>query len=113
MVVGASGLSAWARLPVSIAWSTPGGALLATAGAVEGGFSAAVGAFIVCAVLIVIAGLFRPLGRAVAAIPAPLANAMLSGVIDRKSTRLNSSTYCAALMPSSALNKTKHNTHII
>src|SRR5690606_4333671 len=58
-----------------------GGALLATAGAVEGGFSAAVGAFIVCAVLIVIAGLFRPLGRAVAAIPAPLANAMLSGVI--------------------------------
>ena len=74
-------LSSWTRLPVSIAWSTPGGALLATAGAVEGGFSAAVGAFIVCAVLIVIAGLFRPLGRAVAAIPAPLANAMLSGVI--------------------------------
>jgi len=32
-------------------------------------------------VLIVIAGLFRPLGRAVASIPAPLANAMLSGVI--------------------------------
>ena len=74
-------LSAWTRLPVSIAWSTPGGALLATAGTVEGGFSAAVGAFLVCAVLIVIAGLFRPLGRAVAAIPAPLANAMLSGVI--------------------------------
>ena len=74
-------LSAWTRLPVSIAWSTPGAALLATAGTVEGGFAAAVGAFLVCAVLIVIAGLFRPLGRAVAAIPAPLANAMLSGVI--------------------------------
>nr|CAD6602198.1 benzoate transporter [Rhizobium sp. Khangiran2] len=74
-------LSAWTRLPVSIAWSTPGAALLATAGAVEGGFPAAVGAFLVCGVLIVIAGLFRPLGRAVAAIPAPLANAMLSGVI--------------------------------
>ncbi len=73
-------LSAWTRLPVSIAWSTPGGALLATAGAVEGGFPAAVGAFLVCGMLIVIAGLFRPLGRAVAAIPAPLANAMLSGV---------------------------------
>ena len=74
-------LSAWTRLPVSIAWSTPGAALLATAGTVEGGFAAAVGAFLVCGLLIVIAGLFRPLGRAVAAIPAPLANAMLSGVI--------------------------------
>nr|CAD6617785.1 benzoate transporter [Rhizobium sp. TCK] len=74
-------LSAWTRLPVSIAWSTPGAALLATAGAVDGGFPAAVGAFLVCGALIVIAGLFRPLGRAVAAIPAPLANAMLSGVI--------------------------------
>ncbi|WP_395515876.1 benzoate/H(+) symporter BenE family transporter [Pseudorhizobium flavum] len=74
-------LSVWTRLPVSIAWSTPGAALLATAGAVDGGFPAAVGAFLVCGVLIVFAGLFRPLGRAVAAIPAPLANAMLSGVI--------------------------------
>ena len=74
-------LSAWTKLPVSIAWSTPGAALLATAGTVEGGFAAAVGAFLVCGLLIVFAGLFRPLGRAVAAIPAPLANAMLSGVI--------------------------------
>lgn len=74
-------LSAWTKLPVSIAWSTPGGALLASAGAVEGGFPVAVGAFLVCGLLIVVAGLFRPLGRAVAAIPAPLANAMLSGVI--------------------------------
>jgi benzoate membrane transport protein len=74
-------LSVATRLPVSIAWSTPGAALLATTGVVEGGFSAAVGAFIICAVLIMIAGLFKPLGRAVASIPAPLANAMLSGVI--------------------------------
>ena len=74
-------LSAATRLPISIAWSTPGGALLATTGVIEGGFSAAVGAFIICAVLIIIAGLFRPLGRAVASIPTPLANAMLAGVI--------------------------------
>jgi benzoate membrane transport protein len=74
-------LSVATKLPVSIAWSTPGAALLASAGAIEGGFPAAVGAFFVCAVLIVIAGLFRPLGRAVAAIPAPLANAMLAGVL--------------------------------
>lgn len=74
-------LSIATRLPVSIAWSTPGAALLASTGLVEGGFNAAVGAFLICAVLIVIAGLFRPLGRAVASIPAPLANAMLSGVL--------------------------------
>jgi benzoate membrane transport protein len=74
-------LSCVTRLPISIAWSTPGAALLATTGVVEGGFPAAVGAFILCAVLIIIAGLFRPLGRAVASIPAPLANAMLAGVI--------------------------------
>jgi benzoate membrane transport protein len=74
-------LSLSTRLPVSIAWSTPGAALLASAGVIEGGFAAAVGAFLVCAVLIIVAGLFRPLGRAVAAIPAPLANAMLAGVL--------------------------------
>ncbi|QPB18353.1 benzoate/H(+) symporter BenE family transporter [Rhizobium sp. 007] len=74
-------LSAVTRLPVSIAWSTPGAALLASTGAIEGGFNAAVGAFLICAVLIVVAGLFKPLGRAVAAIPAPLANAMLAGVL--------------------------------
>ena len=33
------------RLPVAIAWSTPGAAVLATAGGVEGGFAAAAGAF--------------------------------------------------------------------
>ncbi|MBB4566019.1 benzoate/H(+) symporter BenE family transporter [Rhizobium leucaenae] len=74
-------LSAATKLPISIAWSTPGAALLASAGAIEGGFPVAVGAFLVCAVLIVIAGLFRPLGRAVAAIPSALANAMLAGVL--------------------------------
>lgn len=74
-------LSLWTRMPVSIAWSTPGAALLASAGVPEGGFAVAVGAFVACGLLIVVAGLFRPLGRAVAAIPAPLANAMLAGVI--------------------------------
>ncbi|MFB2550640.1 benzoate/H(+) symporter BenE family transporter [Ensifer soli] len=74
-------LSLWTRLPVSIAWSTPGAALLASSGMIDGGFAAAVGGFVVCAGLIVVAGLWRPLGRAVAAIPPPLANAMLAGVL--------------------------------
>jgi benzoate membrane transport protein len=74
-------LSLWKRMPISVAWSTPGAALLATAGVLPGGFSEAVGAFIVSSALIVVAGLWRPLGRAVAAIPPPLANGMLAGVL--------------------------------
>lgn len=69
------------RMPISIAWSTPGAAFLATAGPLDGGFPVAVGAFLVTAALIIAAGLFKPLSRAVSAIPAPLANAMLAGVL--------------------------------
>ncbi|RGC68960.1 Inner membrane protein YdcO [Micromonospora sp. MW-13] len=69
------------RLPMAIAWSTPGAALLAATGPVPGGWPAAVGAFVVCGVLIVAAGLFPALGRAVAAIPGPIASAMLAGVL--------------------------------
>jgi benzoate membrane transport protein len=74
-------LSARTRMPVSIAWSTPGAALLATSGVLPGGFAEAVGAFVITGGLIVAAGLFRPLGRWVAAIPVPLASAMLAGVL--------------------------------
>ncbi|MEQ8665379.1 MAG: benzoate/H(+) symporter BenE family transporter [Rhodospirillales bacterium] len=74
-------LSLRTRLPISVAWSTPGAAVLATAPTMPGGFSDAVGAFIVSGALIVISGLWKPLGRWVAAIPAPLANAMLAGVL--------------------------------
>lgn len=69
------------RMPVSIAWTTPGAALLASTGAVPGGFEAAVGAFMLAGVLIVLCGLWRPLGRWITAIPPALANAMLAGVL--------------------------------
>lgn len=74
-------LSVATRMPASVAWSTPGAALLATGVAVEGGFAAAVGAFILCGVLIVLCGLWRPFARFVSAIPKPLANAMLAGIL--------------------------------
>ena len=74
-------LSLWQRLPVSVAWSTPGGALLASSAAPEGGFRVAGGAFLVCGVLLALAGLWRPLGRFVAAIPPALASALLGGVL--------------------------------
>lgn len=75
------GLSLLTRMPVAIAWSTPGAALLIATGGIEGGFPAAVGAFLVAAGLIVAAGLWRSFGRAVAAIPMPLASAMLAGIL--------------------------------
>ncbi|BCJ59135.1 benzoate transporter [Micromonospora endophytica] len=82
----ASGLcAAWLglrhRIPLSMAWSTPGAALLVATGPVPGGWPVAVGAFLVSGALIVAAGLFPALGRAVAAIPKPVAGAMLAGVL--------------------------------
>ena len=74
-------LSIRTKMPISVAWSTPGAALLAGSVATQGGFSDAVGAFIICGVLIVICGLWKPFERAVAAIPGPLANALLCGVL--------------------------------
>ncbi|GGS62073.1 benzoate transporter [Planobispora rosea] len=74
-------LSVRLRTPIAVAWSTPGAALLVSTGAVEGGFPAAVGAFVVCGLLIVVAGLFPALGRWISAIPAPIAGAMLAGVL--------------------------------
>ncbi|PWC33692.1 benzoate/H(+) symporter BenE family transporter [Azospirillum sp. TSO35-2] len=69
------------RQPISIAWTTPGMALLAATGPAAGGFPAAVGAFLMVAGLIMVAGLWTPLGRWIAAIPKPLANGMLAGLL--------------------------------
>ena len=73
---------AWrVKVPVSFAWTTPGMAFLLTVGEPPGGFPAVAGAFVVCAGLIALTGLIRPLGRAIAAIPAAIANAMLAGML--------------------------------
>ncbi len=69
------------KVPLSFAWSTPGAAFLLTLQPVEGGFPAVTGAFIAVAVLVVASGLLRPLARAVAMIPQPVAAAMLGGVL--------------------------------
>ncbi len=69
------------RTPLILAWSTPGAAMLATTGLVAGGWPAAVGAFLLVGVLVVLTGLVPALGRLIAAIPTPLAQAMLAGVV--------------------------------
>ena len=75
------GLSWFSRMPVAIAWSTPGAALMATMAIPVEGYPAAVGAFLVSGFAYIAAGSWRPLGRAIAAIPTHLANAMLAGVL--------------------------------
>lgn len=69
------------RMPISIAWSTPGAALLISSGPPPGGFPAAVGAFVLCGVLVVVAGLVPAVGGLIALIPVPIASAMLAGVL--------------------------------
>lgn len=75
-------LLAWrSRMPITVAWSTPGAALLASTGVVEGGWPAAVGAFLVTGALILLTGLVPQLGALIARIPTSVAQAMLAGVL--------------------------------
>lgn len=81
MGVTAIVVSLWYRQPISVAWSTPGAALLAVSATPLVGFSDSVGAFLCAGALTVVAGMWRPLGRLAAAIPTTLAQAMLGGVL--------------------------------
>jgi benzoate membrane transport protein len=74
-------LAWWTRMPITVAWSTPGAALLVSTGTVDGGWPAAVGAFLVTGVLIVLTGLLPQIGALIARIPASVAQAMLAGVL--------------------------------
>lgn len=77
--LGSAVLSTWARVPVVLAWSTPGAALIAATTGI--GMDQAVGAFVFASALIALTALVRPLGRAVATIPDGIAAAMLAGVL--------------------------------
>eukprot|EP01037_Dinobryon_pediforme_P000002 gene2-2_t len=72
------------RQPVMVAWSTPGAAVLATAG-LAGGFSMgeAIGAFMISALLITLAGVTGWFERVMSRIPMEIAAALLAGVLAR------------------------------
>ena len=76
--------SLWLRKPVMVAWSTPGAAVLATAG-MGGSFSMgdAIGAFMACAALITLVGATGWFERAMNRIPMEIATALLAGVLAR------------------------------
>ena len=69
-------------MPIITAWSTPGAALIASTSGVPG-FRAAVGAFVLAAVLILLTAAIRPLARLIERIPASIAAAMLAGILLR------------------------------
>ncbi|BBH47456.1 benzoate/H(+) symporter BenE family transporter [Pseudomonas sp. KU43P] len=80
MAVGSIGLSLRYRTPITIAWSTPGAALLITSlGGVS--YPEAIGAYITCAILVLICGLTGSFERLVKRIPASLASALLAGIL--------------------------------
>ncbi|MET1005659.1 MAG: benzoate/H(+) symporter BenE family transporter [Propionibacteriaceae bacterium] len=81
MAVGMAILTLRYRIPITLAWSTPGAALLASTSMHSRDWSAAVGAFVVVAALTALTGLWPWLARVMASIPTTIANAMLAGVL--------------------------------
>ena len=80
MAVCSIGLSLRYRAPITIAWSTPGAALLITSlGGVS--YGEAIGAYITCAVLVIICGMTGSFERLVKRIPGSLAAALLAGIL--------------------------------
>ena len=90
------------RIPVVIAWSTPGAALLATS--LQGvPLAEALGAFVVCGLLLTLAGITGWFARWMQRIPAALAAALLAGVLLRFGLESFASVQTAPLMAGSML----------
>lgn len=78
--LGSIFLSLWRRIPIVLAWSTPGAALIGT-NTLAISFPVAVGAFMAAAVFMIILGLIPALGKLASRIPTSVASAMLAGVL--------------------------------
>ena len=76
------GLSLRYRMPVVTAWSTPGAAMLIT-GTANVPYEQAIGAFVVSALMIVVAGFSGLFERTISRIPASIGAGMLAGVLLR------------------------------
>lgn len=77
--VGSASLSWQHRMPMVLAWSTPGAALVAATSGVS--MAEGVGAFVLAGLMIAATGAIRPLGALVARIPDGIAGGMLAGVL--------------------------------
>ena len=74
------GLSLRVRAPIVIAWSTPGAALLVSS-LPHVAYPEAIGAFIVCALLLTVVGLTGWFDTLMKKIPAGIASALLAGIL--------------------------------
>ncbi len=77
--IGSAILSSWKRVPVVLAWSTPGAALIAASTGLS--IQAAAGAFVFAGLLIALTAAIPPVSRAVSALPGGIASGMLAGVL--------------------------------
>ncbi|PLZ01495.1 hypothetical protein CY652_15375 [Burkholderia sp. WAC0059] len=80
MAVTTIGLSLWFRAPVVVAWSTPGAALL-VASLPHVPYADAIGAFVVCALLLTAVGLSGGFDALMRRVPAGIAAALLAGIL--------------------------------
>ncbi|MFM0396480.1 benzoate/H(+) symporter BenE family transporter [Paraburkholderia phytofirmans] len=80
MAVCTIGLSLRFRAPIVIAWSTPGAALLVSS-LPHVAYAEAIGAFIVCALLLTLVGLTGWFDTLMRKIPAGIASALLAGIL--------------------------------
>jgi benzoate membrane transport protein len=80
VAVAGAALTYWSRMPIVLAWSTPGAALLAAS--MQGlSWPVAVGVFVSAALMMIAVGLVPALGRLAGRIPSSIASAMLVGVL--------------------------------
>ncbi len=77
--IGSMLLSVWKRVPVILAWSTPGAALIAASSGVS--MNEAAGAFLFAGAAIALTGAIPPVSRLINAIPGAIASGMLAGVL--------------------------------
>lgn len=84
------------RQPVLTAWSTPGAALIAATHGI--GLPEATGAFVVCAVLITLAGYTGWFEKVMGRIPMAIAAALLAGVLARFALNAVTATQAAPLL---------------
>ena len=76
---GSAALSVRLRVPVVLAWSTPGAALIAATHGIT--MPQAVAAFLLAGALIALTGTITPFGQLIGKIPDAIAAAMLAGVL--------------------------------
>lgn len=97
MALTTIGLSLKYRTPIVIAWSTPGAALLVTS-LPSVPYSDAIGAFVLCAVLLALCGITGSVDRLLRRVPPALAAALLAGILFRIGIEI-----CAAAQHQTAL----------